>query len=72
MKKATNMLLQPRKYKSELVRSVLTIESRQTRLGDLFYLVSFAKDGEPHNFAFSNLDSAIDFVNSNFNPKYRF
>lgn len=65
------MIIQPRKYKSEHVSPVLTIETRQTRLGDLFFYVTFYRDGQEFGYAFSSLDSAVDFVNSNFNPKFR-
>lgn len=64
------MKLQPRKYKSELLHPVLTVECRQDRLGNIFYLVDFVRDGIPFSFAFEYLSSAIDFINSNFNRHY--
>lgn len=55
----------PLKYKSDLHRQVLTLESRCSRKGDVYFLVGW-DDGKDY-VCFQHMTSALDFINTNFN-----
>lgn len=54
------------KFKSDFLNSVLTIETRRDKLGDVFYYIEFLFEGKRRGYRFEKLSSVIDFVNSNF------
>lgn len=60
------MVKKPIKFKSDLISTIITIESRQSRLGDIFYYVEYTFENQRFGHAFKHLSSAIDFVQSNF------
>lgn len=59
-------MLRPRKYKSEFVKNEFVVSMRQSRLGDLFYMVEFVHDERPMYVTFDKMSSVIDFIHSNF------
>lgn len=57
--------MKPRKFNSDVVRMEVSLSMRKTRKGDLFYIVEFPLT-ECDYIAFSNMSSALDFIQSNF------
>lgn len=58
--------MRPRKYNSTLVKDELTISMRQSKLGELFYMVSYIHDSEERYVCFESMSSVLDFIHSNF------
>lgn len=62
-----SVLPRARKFSSELVETVLSIEKRKARSGEDFFCVNYIlDDGAAHYASFTQLASVVDFINSNF------
>ena len=64
--KITLQIMSYNKFKSEVVRSVLKIEMRKDKLGNLFYFLEWIDDCQERYVTFEKMSSVIDFINSNF------
>lgn len=56
-------------YKTEEVECDLTLTTRTDKLGNIFHCVGFLSDNSPSGrdyVMFSRLDSALDFIKTNF------
>lgn len=65
------MKRKPKMYTSQPIQDVLKIETRQDKLGNVQFCVSFPRkldDGSDvlEYFFFNHLSSALDFIQSNF------
>lgn len=58
----------PKYYKTHPLSCILSLESVQDNRGDLYYCVTIAVKGEKKShFMFKQLNSAIDFISTNYN-----
>lgn len=54
------------KYRSELQRTICSLEARCTRLGDVYFFVTYTTNENKEAYAsFKHLSSAIDFIETN-------
>lgn len=54
-------------YNSTLVDTQLSLETRSDKLGNVYHYVTYTDNNDIKQYCrFSNLSSALDFINSNF------
>ena len=59
-----------RMYNSEFERNIVKLTSRRDKLGNLFHVVDYSNaDGVSSYACFERLESAMDFIYSNFRAK---
>ena len=59
--------MKPKKYNSECLSTIVLVESRRSKLGDVFFCVNFTHPrlGDMY-VTFESMSSVIDFLKSNF------
>lgn len=61
------MRLTPKKYNSEHLEDVVKLTSRSDKLGNVFHCVEYWHPRHGSSYVtFERLESAFDFINSNF------